>query len=430
MRPKSLDIYLTILFIIISFSNWNFNILGVDVIGLSIWIISLGMFAWVIAPLLKKKPFKPTPEIVIALVYFTCEILLVLLNLFSGRLMSFRSPLMLSILFISLTILIGQSCGSRFLFIASVVNLMVHFLYIFCALGIFEKPPFAQGVLNDAGLCSWIVMSLCINVLGYCVEVSMKVWYSVCLFVGSFALFLEKNTLSILIVSILFLGIIFAFAESYQTVKSILILYFVHIFLFANMSLIVNSGLHFVRVTPYSIETSVYLELIIALVALILCNIGDYWVKKALKIETITKHIRTIALVTVLVLILSIAFFITLNFTVASDTMPELFSKVGNYLSKDISQVQGFWKNAFCDQRIALLATAIYYIAMALLFAKRAVMKGIRHKASTYTCFSLVIVYFVQFICLPQSLEVNFLYGVVLFRGFAALLEEKRAPLN
>ncbi len=423
MRSKFFDTYLIIIFSIINFSNWSFTVQGFDIIGLFIWIVSLGIFLWEIVPLLKKGIPKPTTEIIFVLVYFVCEVLLILYNLFFEKDMGFRSPLMLSILFISLTLLIEQNYKSRFLFWSSIINLMVDVICFLCALGIFEKPPFAQGILNDASFCSWLIMGLCISILGYCTEASMKIWYAFCLLIGALALFLEKNALSILIVSIMFLVATFAFAGNYQKVKNILILYFAYVFLFANMSLIVNYGPHLVRVTPYSIETSVYMELLIFLVAVFLCHIDDRWAKKGLKSDVITKYIRVITLAIFSILITGVITFIIINLFAAPEMIPTFFSKISNYLSQDMAQVRNSWETSLLVQRIVLLLTAVYYIAMAILYTRKVFLKG--NPCKVYICLGLIIVYLLQFICLPQSLEVNLLYGVVLFWEFAGQIEEK-----
>lgn len=120
------------------------------------------------------------------------------------------------------------------------------------------------------GTLAWLVLGICVNILAYCTTNSKKqhIFYGIAAFPGVLLLFLEKNMTAILLIEVLFVMLPFVFKPTKAFIRRVMMLFLLYNFLLCNMSLLTGYVSVFKGSVTYDLEVSVYLELVLAVIAL------------------------------------------------------------------------------------------------------------------------------------------------------------------
>ena len=128
---------------------------------------------------------------------------------------------------------------------------------------VFNLQPF---IMDEQALASFLLLINVIATGEYCSakdKVKQKFYFIIAL-TGYFLLFINKNVIGIVLMGICFLFFLLVYEPQREFVKRIMQMAYVYFFMLSNMSLLVNYTTLIKVECQYSLENSVYLELIIA----------------------------------------------------------------------------------------------------------------------------------------------------------------------
>ncbi|MDE7285211.1 MAG: hypothetical protein K2N85_16755, partial [Lachnospiraceae bacterium] len=133
-------------------------------------------------------------------------------------------------------------------------------------------------IKDEQALASFLLLINVIATGEYCSakdKVKQKFYFIIAL-VGYFLLFINRNVISIVLMGICFMFFFLVYEPQREFIKRIMQMAFVYFFMLSNMSLLVNYTKLIKVECQYSLENSVYMELIIALAGVFFFS---YWDK-------------------------------------------------------------------------------------------------------------------------------------------------------
>lgn len=153
-------------------------------------------------------------------------------------------------------------------------------IYVILLLHFFVFPMLSApiGLLIDdaATLRAFLILSTTVSILQYCSNrnTTKDRLYLPIAVIGFFLLFLQKDLIGILLISILFLIIPLLFLPTAELIRRDLIMAFLFFFLLSNMSLITNYSKLLKIELQYDLKVSIYLDLFLSIAGVL---IFSYW---------------------------------------------------------------------------------------------------------------------------------------------------------
>lgn len=151
------------------------------------------------------------------------------------------------------------------------VVLLLHFLA-------FPKLDAPIGLLIDdaSTLRAFLILSTTVSILQYCSNrnTTKDRLYLPIAVIGFFLLFLQKDMIGILLISIVFLIIPLLFLPTAELIRRDLIMAFLFFFLLSNMSLITNYSKLLKIELQYDLKVSIYLDLFLSIAGVLILS---YW---------------------------------------------------------------------------------------------------------------------------------------------------------
>lgn len=138
---------------------------------------------------------------------------------------------------------------------------------LFCYLCDWETAGWLSGLLHDSGrTASYLLLPCIVSVCRYCFcrDKIRSLFYLLVAAVSFFTLFINYNMVSLWIMVFVFLAIPVLMRPTAELVKRDMQLFFLYGFMLSNMSLLANYTELIQKETMFSLEYSVYLELLLA----------------------------------------------------------------------------------------------------------------------------------------------------------------------
>lgn len=134
-----------------------------------------------------------------------------------------------------------------------------------------------EFLTGSGGITAWLVLGVSISILAYCTSDRKKerTFYGTAMILGSFLLFMDKNMVAILIIEGVLLVLPFLLKLEKGYVKSVMEMFLIFNFLLCNMSLITGYVELFKGYVTYDLEVSVYMEMVLAVAALVFFTLWD-----------------------------------------------------------------------------------------------------------------------------------------------------------
>lgn len=142
---------------------------------------------------------------------------------------------------------------------------------------------------NSGGIVAWLVLGICVSILAYCTTDDKKqhIFYGTEIVLGAFLLFMEKDMIAILLIEVMFVMLPFVFKPTKALVRRDMMLFSIYNFLLCNMSLLTGYVSVFKGSVTYDLEVSVYLELVLAVIAFIFFELWDKRTKAKAEQDTV-----------------------------------------------------------------------------------------------------------------------------------------------
>lgn len=217
----------------------------------------------------------------ILILLFGYALVRLILTFFNVRLASQMNLEFFVLLFLS-CLLYWVSCkrksiGSGWWEIASVAGGLGSLGILLCFLGLGPAAVwFSLASSNSDIIASYILLPAILSTATYCLEESKAKRITSLLVAGTtfITLLFNKNHISLWLMILFFLAIPCVFRPRAELIKRDMQLFFLFVFLWCNMSLLVNYTEWIKRPVAFSLEASVYAELILAILGVIFFH---YW---------------------------------------------------------------------------------------------------------------------------------------------------------
>ncbi len=423
---KHLDtIYFIVIFSCFQLVPVYYTVFGLGPYALLALLLStIAFLLWKSYPLQWKgrKPIpkmKPTPKGIVIVVLILLNVIDLIRHMdIIPRNASNRNLMIITLILICIAIKKTSCMRDNALFLLSVLN-TISLVDILINNVILEKPIFFMGYsFACSSTIAWLVFDVIIALLGFCLDSDQKAskvkkyWYIFHFFAASFLLLLQKQSLSIGIVLFVFVLFMYVYADSVDKLKGLLFLCFGFLFLLSNMSLLVDYVPFIHTQALFNLNTSVYLELFIALVALVICSIWDRWEKRGVSEDKIGGYIRKFIRTTLLFLILLAIPFQGGGYQVFSEVVAEKYW----YIQVEWGDCWAFWIKILRETNFVNWVSAAY-LAFLLLYKVIKWYRKDQKDIPTRLLMLVGIVYFLQTLCLRQSLGIFLAYGMLVLSG-------------
>lgn len=154
--------------------------------------------------------------------------------------------------------------GSDVIFLVSILNAAVSIVLLYRYLVGAELEVLVSALLKNGACLSWLVLSITINVIGFCIYDGKELWYGANAVIGFFLLFIQNNVAAAAIVFFMFWQTAAWYAPRKIMVKRVMQMFFAYAFLLCNMCLITNYTKLLKVELAYDLESGVYMELALA----------------------------------------------------------------------------------------------------------------------------------------------------------------------
>ncbi len=425
MRGKAINAYIFIVLVLFNALSLNLNILGLKLETLLLLIAAIGVFVVSIICQYQsidkyqlRRKWKEIPVTDLGMgILCIMEIGWIIYQLVVNGCCK-NTDILLLVLVISYFIIDRyQGKYYNYLFAFSIANVIVYIGLLYSAITGKERLIVGGYLLQEQDILSWLVFTIATGIVAYCTDKHLYLWYAIQVLMGSFLLFLQKNFLSMGIVTIVFLLVLFFAPLNQKLIKKVGMLLLGYACLFINMSFIVNYTNFLKNPMPYSIEMSVYLNFVLAGVMLILYICWNRWNKRAITEEQICKRVKRI--VTILLILVSIGILVMVVLLLNKDILPmsNFMMKILNYMQACFALDEGIM-TSMMDACGIIGIVAIIYLSYATLF--RIVIESQRKENRNFWIYIVVgIVYCLQILGLMQSVRTTLLYAVIMFLGLA-----------
>lgn len=217
---------------------------------------------------------------------------------------------------------------------------------------------------------SFFIMAVTVDILGYCLYDDIKIWYGINAFIGAFLLFTYKNITSVIITGLICMIIPLIYIPEKRMIRKNAQMMFLYWFLFANMSLITGYIKFFEELSAYSLEISVYIELIIAVFGIVFFNMWDKYAGDEVEEDTPLYVFRSLyqgVIITTIIVISGLAVAVIRgNSTVMNDTISLVLDCIkGNITSEknifqELGESSGIWGVLVAIAFMTFIAYRIY----------------------------------------------------------------------
>lgn len=161
-------------------------------------------------------------------------------------------------------------------FLFSISNAVIEIMLLWHYIVNMDTPLPIELLLENNTILSWLILVITVNVVSYCIYEGKEIWYGANAVIGFFLLFIQKNIVAIGIVGAFFLFLPLVYMPTKRLVNSAMQMFFIYGFLLCNMSLITGYTEIIKIELIYDLETSVYLELLLAVFGVFFFH---YWDK-------------------------------------------------------------------------------------------------------------------------------------------------------
>lgn len=286
------------------------------------------------------------------------------------------------------------------------------------------------GLLSDdvTALRAFLVFSMTVSVLLYCSNRNTKKdrMYLPIAVVGFFLLFIQKDLIGILLISILFLMIPLVFLPTAELIRRDLIMAFLFFFLLSNMPLIVNYS-NFLKIElQYDIKVSIYLDFFLAIAGVF---IFSYWerVPKDMPLDRIImKWLQKVFsfLFRVGGILLAAIWCMDSLEGVEDGFGIAMLASFSQTLKETVSAADGTFGQALREYGIpGLILTAVTFAAILFRLKKR-----YDHSAESALLTTVAVMFLIQSFFYPQQVVTTPLYAVLV--TFALIYKKKAEESN
>lgn len=136
-------------------------------------------------------------------------------------------------------------------------------------------------LIRDHAVAAWLVLTITLDMTAYCFQERGQLWYGGNILLASFLLALQKNVYGMTVVSLVPLMIPVFCRPSKALVRRAAQAGLMYFFLISNMSLVTGYIPLVGGIVSYDLESSVYLELVLAVMGVWFCAYWDRYARQA-----------------------------------------------------------------------------------------------------------------------------------------------------
>lgn len=225
---------------------------------------------------------------------------------------------------------------------------------------------FLSDIMNDSGqAASYLLLPCVISVYRYCVcrDRARSVFYLLIAIVGFFTLLINRNIVSLWIMAVAFFLIPVVMRPTAELVKRDMQLCFAFFFMMSNMSLLTNYTQLIQKEINWSLEHSVYLDLLIAVGGVLFLGYWDKIPKEIDQEKLILRRMRR-----GYIFVLKLMGIVFLSFVMGSGRWRELPDTVGTIMVKsfavslidEIKDSKNIWISCMENSSISALIILIF----------------------------------------------------------------------
>lgn len=283
--------------------------------------------------------------------------------------------------------------------------------------------PFVALLVQNNAVAPWLVLCITMNVIAYCFQERGQVWYGGNVILGSFLLLLQKNVPAMVVVGLVPLMLPIFCRPSKSLTKRAAQAGAMYGFLVCNMSLLTGYTPLTKEIVTYDLEISVYMELLLAAVAVWFFHYWDRYAQDAEEDSTVPEMREWYRKAVIACLVISVGVFATAGTFAADDTSN--LQRSAQVLINDMRESLELNIDLFeqMGQRFGMLGIALasFCLYAGIMWVRRT--KEVRIKA--HKLYRLMImVFLMQAVFLPQTMATLPVYAIFFFLFMGA--EEKQ----
>lgn len=275
LTEKAIEIYLLIVMFIFPLLSFDGNLLGITIKVILFFIVTF-ILAVIFLIQLQQDRIQLKPRIKnfgrIVLAAFLYNLLFMISKIIKEDILYEPEIIVMTLCFTYVILSGAANFRKQYLYYVCSSSIFVFAAILFCYLVNPKVTFLVDTIVRDSAItASYAILVATLSVLLYCTEKRRwkRIFSGTIAGISFFVLFLTDNIVGICIVGILFLMIPIAFTASAELVKRNMQMAFLYFFMLSNMSLLTNYTSLVKVETNYSLTSSVYLDICMAVAGIL-----------------------------------------------------------------------------------------------------------------------------------------------------------------
>lgn len=282
--------------------------------------------------------------------------------------------------------------------------------------------PVLALLLRDHAVTAWLVLTIMVDMAAYCFQEKGQIWYGTNILLASFLLAVQKNVYGMAVVALIPLMLPVFCRPSKVLVRRAAQAELIYVFLICNMSLIMGYTPLAGKIVSYDLETSVYMELLLAAMGVWFMTYWNQYVQQAEEDAALPSMRVWCRKAVTVCLICGVGIFVMA--AVSQTEEASAWNRAAQLISGDIRENAG-WRSGLpgqMGQRFGvwgiMAAGVFYYIAVMRIYDTK------HQRVKAHKIYRLIVaVSLLQALVLPQTMATLPIYVVFFFLFMQATLQ-------